>query len=72
MFTSSLSIWGFYDSLLKINVSLKCLNHDQLRTVVQLLHLKDFFLYSTFHQTFVYVFTIESIKRKTEHHLAWR
>lgn len=71
MFTSSLSIWGFYDSLLKINVSLKCLNHDQLPAVVQLLHLKDFLVFH-FPSNFCLFFPVKPIKRKTEHRLAWR
>lgn len=71
MFTSSLSIWGFYDSLLKINVSLKCLNRDQLPAVVQLLHLKDFLVFY-FPSNFCLFFPVKLIKRKTEHHLAWR
>lgn len=63
MFTSLLSIWGFYGFLLKINISLKCLNHEQLPTVVQLLNLKEF-LSVVLQIKLLFIFTVVSRKRK--------
>lgn len=72
MFTSSLSIWGFYGSLLKINVSLKCLNCDQLPTVVQLLHLKDFFFCILLSIKLLFIFYYEVNKKEDTAPFAWR
>lgn len=62
-FISLFSVGVFYGFFLKVNAPLKCLNHEQLSTVVQLLNLKEFLNFLLL-INLLFLFTVKSIKRK--------